>query len=254
MLNITESRLDRGLYWTGVIHLGLSILFLILLFIDERLVLGIPLWTKPLKFAISIMVYVFTLAYLVPYLHSSTLRNWISKGTVVALFVEMGLISFQAARGTLSHYNYEDVFGIVVYSIMGVFIAFASFLLIRLGLGLLRHRPTEWTRSYHQAVQMAIWITVFGSVIGGYMSSQKGHSVGGADGSAGLPFLNWSLELGDWRAPHFIGLHALQIFLILGWILRNRRSAYAWQGLGFLAYVALLVYTIILTWMGKPLI
>jgi hypothetical protein len=242
------------LLWTSIIHFGFAIVFAVLLIFDQREVLNIPLWIKPIKFAISIAVYTFTLAYLVPFLQSINLRKLISVGTSIAMFVEMGLITMQAAKGTLSHYNYESAFGIMVYSIMGVFIAFASVLLVLLGIGFIRYRPVHWSKSFYQAVHMSIWTTVVGTVIGGYMSALTGHSVGGQDGGPGLPFLNWSTAFGDWRVAHFIGLHGLQIFLVLGGLLRNRASAVFWQWLMFALYSAILLISIVLTIMGQPVI
>jgi hypothetical protein len=245
---------NRTLLWTGFIHLGLALLFVIFSMFDQRLVLGIPLWIKPIKFALSIGIYALTLAYLVPYVTSAKARSWIATGTTVSMFVEMGLISMQAARGTISHYNMENALGIIIYAIMGVFIAFASALLVVLGIRLLRDQPTVWTTSFRQAVQMAIWITVVGTIIGGYMSALTGHTVGGADGGVGLPFLNWSTQFGDWRVSHFVGLHGLQVFLIVGWLLRNHPRAIAWQWVACVLYSVLLLATIVLTWLGQPVV
>lgn len=248
-----QSQLNPTLYGTALIHLVLAVVFLLLSFIDTRYVLGIPLWYKPFKFAISIAVYTATLAYLVPFLPSRVIRNTIAFGTSVAMFVEMVLIALQAGRGTLSHYNYEDAFGIIVYSVMGVFIGIASILLIVLGIGLLRDKPEAWSKSFRQATQIGIWLTVFGTIIGGYMSSKLGHTMGGPDGGAGLPLLNWSTKLGDWRVPHFIGLHALQVFLLVGWLLRKNPLAQLLQWVSFIVYSAVLVATVLLTLQGTAM-
>ena len=166
----------------------------------------------------------------------------------------MFLIAMQAARGTLSHYNRVDTLGIIIYSVMGVFIATASILLIWIGVCLFREQPRNWSSSFRIAVQMGIWITVIGTVIGGYMSSRTGHTVGAVDGGEGLPLLNWSTLHGDWRVPHFIGLHALQVFIILGWLFRNRSNANRIQWIVFMLYLAILTFTIWMTFQGKSIV
>lgn len=254
ILAFFKTKLDSTLKWTAVIHLGLSVKFILFSTIDSRYVLGVPLWYKPFKFALSIALYTFTLAYLVPFLQSKRTAKIISTITSVALFVEMFLIALQASRGTLSHYNEFDAIGITIYAIMGVFIATASILLIWLGIRLYCEKPIDWSTSFRQAVQMGIWITVIGTVIGGYMSSRTGHTVGAADGGDGLPLLNWSTLHGDWRVPHFFGLHALQIFIILGWLLRNQPNAKRMQWIVFIVYLAILSLTIWMTFQGKPVV
>jgi hypothetical protein len=166
----------------------------------------------------------------------------------------MFFITLQAARGTLSHYNRIDALGIIIYAIMGVFIVTASILLVWLGIHLFRKIPERWSPAFHEAAQMGIWGTVLGTVIGGYMSSRTGHTVGAADGGPGLPLLNWSTLHGDWRVPHFIGLHALQLFLLLGWLLRNQKHASKIQRVVFLLFLVFFALTIWMAAQGKPVI
>jgi hypothetical protein len=90
------------------------------------------------------------------------------------------------------------------------------------------------------AIRLGLVGTLFGGAIGAIMprptpaqleSLRAGrstprigaHAVGVPDGGAGLPFTRWSTEGGDLRAPHFFGLHALQV-LPLAAILLERRA------------------------------
>lgn len=79
------------------------------------------------------------------------------------------------------------------------------------------------------------------------------HAVGVEDGGPGLPFVNWSTTGGDLRAPHFFGLHAIQIIPFMGWLLtrpaiRRRQSVphrlrQIWiGGLGYLGLVVILIW------------
>ncbi len=86
----------------------------------------------------------------------------------------------------------------------------------------------------------------------GGMSIVGAHSIGVADGGPSLPIVGWSTEGGDQRAPHFVGLHALQILPFLEWILSvaggawlamRHRATMVWVfGLAYLGLLLLLTW------------
>ncbi len=216
IFTITKS-LDRHLYYTAMIHFAIAGLCLLALLFDDRVLLGLPVWIKPFKFAISFGVYSLTFAYLVPFVQSLISRRIISFGTFVSVSMVLLLVGIQAARGEISHFNDDDGLGDMIYSIMSVFAVTTTLSLVYLIVELLRKPPAAFTSSFRLAVQLGLWFTLIGSLVGGFMAELSGHTVGGPDGGPGLPVLSWSTVLGDWRVAHFLGLHGLQVFLLAGW-------------------------------------
>lgn len=187
--------------------------------IDSRTLMGVNLWLKPMKFAISIAVYCATLGWALAYLplRDKLIVSW---GTTVCMAVELGLIFFQAARGVQSHFNITTSGNAAIFAIMGTFIALNSLFVLyallaffKKGIPLGRHMVWAW--------RFGLAILLLGGVSGGIMSATLHHAVGVADGGPGLPLLNWSTEGGDWRAPHFFALHALQIVPLMVWLMTD---------------------------------
>src|SRR5258705_73246 len=87
------------------------------------------------------------------------------------------------------------------------------------------------------------------------------HSVGVPDGGSGVQLVGWSTTGGDLRVAHFVGLHALQMLPLAGWLLSRSRArrlgaghrlALAWTaGLSYLGLIALLTWQAL---RGQPLI
>ena len=183
---------------------------------DTRLVTGINPWIKPMKFAISIAIFLATIAWYTSELQPGPrARAWITRTVLGTMLIEIVCIVGQAARGTTSHFNQSSVFDAAIFSLMGIAIT-VNTLAIAAMLWLLRRDTPPARAGYLWGVRLGLALFVLGSLLGFVIVANNGHSVPGPDGGAGLPFLNWSVDRGDLRVAHFIGLHALQALPLLG--------------------------------------
>jgi len=262
--------LNRPLTVLGAVMLVTFVATVVGIFMDPRVITGVPAWVKPAKFAISIGIYTFTFAWLLGFVEGrSRLVRIIANVTVLSIVVEMVAIISQAARGTTSHFNISTPFNSFVWMSMGAFIVLVWTMNLLLAILLIQQRMTD--RAFAWSLQLGVLISSIGmavaflmvrptsqqfaAIAGGYGPRIVGaHSVGVADGGPGLPFVGWSTVGGDLRVGHFIGLHALQVLPFLGWLLSQRRGVLAflsavdrlalvWTGgLAYLGLVALVVW------------
>ena len=213
------ARRQPVLFWVGAAHLALYGVLLLLIPFDARTVLGVSPWIKPSKFAISIAIYLFTIAWFIDHL---ALGAWahrvVSWSLALSMLLEMVLITFQAARGTTSHFNRSSPFDAAVFGIMGAAITYSVGIALYILIKYVR-TPPALPRAYVWGIRLGLLIFLLANLEGFVMVSRLAHSVGVPDGGAGLPYTNWSTAGGDLRVAHFMGLHAIQAVPIAGWAL-----------------------------------
>jgi hypothetical protein len=192
--------LNPLLFYSFLVCFILSFLSFLGILSDPRLILGINPWIKVLKFDLSVGIYFLTLIYLLKDLNPA-FRKEISFKTVICLFIEIALITFQAARGVTSHFNQSSLFDGMIFTTMGIFIAYNTYLVGKILYQFIKN-PPQIPIFILRSIQYGLATFLLGSFIGAYMSAQKGHCVGVTDGSLGLPFVNWSTLGGDLRVPH----------------------------------------------------
>jgi hypothetical protein len=209
----------------GWANLGLALFLLGGLAFDDRLILGINPWIKPLKFALSIAIYLFTVALLLHGIRDAVPRSarWISRGVVLSMSVEIVCIALQSGRGVPSHFNHSSPFDEAVFSAMGLMIALNTLLMTWL-LALYVRAPARLPRPVVWGVRFGLVVFLAGSAVGGLMVNREAHAVGAPDGGPGLPLLNWSTQVGDLRVAHALGLHALQVLPLVGWAASRRQA------------------------------
>jgi hypothetical protein len=250
-------RVNPILSYTGWLNVGLAALALALLPLDHRHVTGALVWIKPLKFSLSIVVYTWTLAWLLADLPAPAQRavRRLSGGVALSMGVEIAVIFIQAGRGTTSHYNASSPLNDLLFGLMGIFILVNTVLTIWALYLAWRYRP-HGPAGYVWGLRLGLLVFLIGSVLGGFMIHANQHTVGAPDGGPGLPGLGWSTVAGDLRIAHFLGMHALQALPLLGWALSRwmprRAVALTWLGTG--VYAAAVAGLLLGALAGRPLL
>jgi hypothetical protein len=229
-------------------------------FADDRVLTGAAIWLKPFKFAVSTVLYAFTLAWLLSLLPA---RSRFAERTafviVLALVVELAVIVAQVIRGTTSHYNMSTPLDTLLWRIMSVAIMALFVAHVLVSVAVLRARIPD--RVARTGVALGLGVSAIGLVVAFPMvGTRLAHTVDAPDGGPGLPVVGWSTVAGDLRVGHFVGLHALQALPLLAWALTRfavRLSERTRVRLLLVAGLGYAVFTLLLTWQalrGQPLI
>ncbi|WP_244943276.1 hypothetical protein [Streptomyces inhibens] len=202
---------------------ALAVVAAVGLIVDDRVLVGSPIWFKPFKFAVSFVAYGLTLAWMLSRRAGrSRVGEWAAHTVVVAGVAEMAIITGQTIRGRRSHFNAETPLDSALFATMGITIAVLwtatlviAILLFRARLG---DRATTW------AIRLGLLLALVGLALGALMLGPTpeqqaagglhtvigAHSVGVPDGGPAMPLTGWNTTGGDLRIPHFVGMHALQ--------------------------------------------
>lgn len=236
------------LFWVGVAMLVLSLPTVLLAGLDPRTLHGVSVWTKPWKFQVSIGTYLLTLGLFMVWLPAAARQGWTGRGLVWVAVVcgcfELGYITWQAAWGQASHFNFSSATSTLMYSLMGVGAVLLTGASLALAILFMRHPAEGLPEPMRLSLVLGLLGTfVLGTGFGAYLSAQPtGHWVtpGMANGTTGAtnlaalaaaglsdaggwPVFKWSRSVGDLRVAHFFGIHTMHALALFGGLLAWRR-------------------------------
>jgi hypothetical protein len=239
---------NETLFYYGLLCLASSMVFLLLTKFSETQVYNLSAWYKPFKFAFSTFLFAWAMAWYCHYLPGFNIRlfNWT---VIILLGFEIAYIALQAGRGQLSHYNMSTPTYATLYSLMALAATVVTLYTAYIGVLFFTTDFPPLPSYYVWAIRCGLVLFVIFSFEGFVMGSRLSHTIGGPDGGAGIPVLNWSTKFGDPRVAHFIGMHALQILPLLAFYLfKNSKITLFVAAL----YALLAVYTLVVALKGKP--
>ena len=271
-----KAKTRSGLAWFWRTNAPLTLLGVLMLmmlggsivgfFVDPTIITGVNGWIKPAKFAISLAIYSFTLVWLLSFIRGhGRLVKFASYTTTIMFIIETIIIIMQVLRNTTSHFNTATPFDSAAFSIMGMAIVILMCATMLIGVLLLLQKDLP-NPAFGWSLRLGLFLVLVGMGLGflmtspseaqlslmqanGVLTSNGAHSVGVIDGGPGLPLLGWSTVGGDLRIPHFVGLHALQILPLLGWLIsrlplrRSQQVGLVWTvGLGYFGILMTLTW------------
>lgn len=248
-LNELSAR-NYPLYLFGWISIIGFIASAALMYFSDTQVLGINAWIKPAKFYLSTVFFVWTMGWFTGYLDRTTLITAYNIVVIGVLAFELVYISWLASLGQQSHFNISTQFNALMWSLMGSTISIITLFTAVIGWFFFIDSLPDLPSSYLWGIRLGIITFVIFAFEGGIMGAQMSHTVGGADGAAGLKFLNWSLSHGDLRIAHFIGMHALQVLPLIGFYLVSQPKSIWIVGA---VYFLLALFVLIQALQGIPL-
>lgn len=233
---------------------------------DERLVNGVNVWTKPLKFELSLAVHFLTLALMFNLLsegaRGSRLVRWALYAAAVSCVAEISYIVLQSARGRASHFNAETQIESALYNVMGVGALILTIAPIVIGIQLWRSARADIGPGLRRGAALGLVLGGVATIFtAGFLSSsfivETGRWVNGVRNDAnGIPIMGWSGTGGDLRVSHFFALHIMQALPVLGlmadrWA-KGKESAVVLTGVAI--WLAIVAGTFVQALNGNPFI
>lgn len=198
---------------------------------DQRLIAGEHAWIKSVKFSASLATYGLTLLWLSQFLTSH--KQSFEKVCLAALLgtvAELSIIIMQVIRGASSHFNAGTPFDHAITWVAALAILPVAFGTVAIFFMLLRERNLPPVLG--AALKWGVLLSIVGCIPGVLMLLPAAvqdlithsrqvytHAAGIPQVGPGLPFLGWSTVAGDLRVAHFVGIHALQFFPVVAFLL-----------------------------------
>ncbi|MEL6340763.1 MAG: hypothetical protein AAFQ65_12700 [Myxococcota bacterium] len=218
--------------------LGLSVGCLVVLIpptavavvLDDRMVDGVNVWIKPLKFEVSLAVFLATVLWATDWLPAGVTERLdyrlysISIAACVAL--EMGWIALASALGVRSHFNVEQSAWRVIYPWMGFVAMYLTSIAAVYGVLIIGSSDPSRPAAMRLAVGLGFLLTfALTLVVAGALATSSGASLGGSPHGSQTPIVGWRRDGPDLRAAHFLATHAAVIIPVVSWLILHWVSA-----------------------------
>lgn len=219
-------RRNALLFFLSAAFTALFLLFLLAYYFCGSIpIADVCYWLKPFKFSISFAIYTLTVGWLMEYLKPLWGKNTITLVSIIfatLIMVEMGVIALNSMQDS---FGFEDQEIDANLKFVGnVAIIGSSLVVLLIGVfffGPISVKPD----AYLWGIRMGIIVFLLSCLLGVFLRQYFAPSTPTAF-HFGFPFTQFSTPRSNLLSLHFFGIHALQLFPLMGWFL-NKKLAYA---------------------------
>ncbi len=249
---------EKTLRYAGIGLVGLGAATAAIdLFADLRLG-GADFWSRLVKFEVSLALHFFTLALVIQTLNGAWRGSLLLAALAgVTAAAGLGETLWMMVLGAIAFAPTPDLVRFT-YGLMGagtVAIMVSAFLV---GLAVAFDRRSRATSPLRIAVVIGLVGGAALTLLVGLVLGERGTSHVGVHprGGAVVPFLGWSLVVGDLRTPNFFALHGMQAVPLWGWLVTRRfggGTAIALVIAGAAVWMALTLFLLERALSGRPI-
>jgi hypothetical protein len=230
------------------------------LLLDTRTLNAEPIWLKPLKFHLALVVFIGTLAVCARWMPAGMMQTqgwqWFQAAVIACTVAELLWIGGAAALGVASHYNTLPLWS-AIYPVMGLVATLLTAAALVMGLAIARNPATGLAPALHLSVWLGLVLTFALTMIAAWtMAAGTGHHVGVPVTGDRLPLTGWSREVGDLRVAHFFATHAIHALPLAGLaalaLPETAGKALVWAAAA--GWCALVVGTMLQAMAGRPFV
>jgi hypothetical protein len=176
------AKVHRPLFISGLFTVVMGVFFSAGIFLDSRYITGAPAWLKLSKFAISVIIYTFTMLWFLGFVDTSKrwrkrLVNILGWVVVTTFAAEWFAMITQAIRGTTSHFNVSSPFNAALWSLMAI--AIMILFIANLVIAVLLLRQKFESPVFAWGLRLGLLITIVGLGEGYFMTSPTAQQMAG---------------------------------------------------------------------------
>jgi hypothetical protein len=204
---------------------------------DDTQVSGKNAWLLPMKYYLSIGIFIWSMGWYLYYLNNTVQKNVLIIGFLLTTFIQTSVVLLQSVRGVSSFYNPQSPFDKLVFGFQTVsHIFFILFIVVTTFLFYFQ-KKNAISQHFTWGIRMGMVIFLVGIIIGVCMLIQNYY----ANGINNVFLENVGLSKqkhGNVKISFFLGIHGLQIIPLLSYyFFQNKRQVINFTLLYFILLV-----------------